>query len=350
MPSEKHYEMLWDCPRCETPKLLGLSHRNCPNCGSPQDATKRYFPKDEDKVAVEDHPFVGADKQCAGCDAPNAATAQFCVGCGSPMDGSAAVKQRETQSDVAGGFAEDSSKAATAEEQARKLAARAAAQDPQPKPASKAPWLLGAGGLLAMGALVVCVGIIGLMMWKKEAAVTLNAHTWSREIAVEQFKAVTDSAWKEAVPAGSRNVSCSQAQRSTTKVPDGQECHTERTDNGDGTFKEAEKCATKYREDPVYDQKCSYTVDRWATVRTDRAGGNGLSPAPSWPPVTAGGSERSGAKSEKYTLSFTDDGGRVLTCDLPQDRWAAYADGTRYTAPVGMVSASIDCNALKPVK
>ena len=58
MATEKRYEMLWDCPRCETPKLLGLSHRNGPTCGAPQDPTKRYFPKDEDKVAVEDHPFV----------------------------------------------------------------------------------------------------------------------------------------------------------------------------------------------------------------------------------------------------------------------------------------------------
>ena len=63
---ENRYEMLWDCPCCSTPKLLGITHRHCPNCGAPQDATKRYFPPAGEEVAVENHPFQGKDKVCAG--------------------------------------------------------------------------------------------------------------------------------------------------------------------------------------------------------------------------------------------------------------------------------------------
>ena len=55
----KHYEMLWDCAYCATPKLLGKSHRHCPKCGAPQDPERRYFPADSEKVAVEDHVPVG---------------------------------------------------------------------------------------------------------------------------------------------------------------------------------------------------------------------------------------------------------------------------------------------------
>ena len=66
------YQMLWDCAYCDTTKLLALDHRHCPNCGGAQDAERRYFPSDEDKVAVEDHEFFGADWQCAACDSPNA--------------------------------------------------------------------------------------------------------------------------------------------------------------------------------------------------------------------------------------------------------------------------------------
>ena len=30
---EPVFEMLWDCSYCSAKKLLGLTHRHCPNCG-----------------------------------------------------------------------------------------------------------------------------------------------------------------------------------------------------------------------------------------------------------------------------------------------------------------------------
>ena len=59
--SQGRFEMLWDCPNCGTDKLLGLTHRHCPNCGAAQDPSKRYFPADDQKVAVENHPYQGAE-------------------------------------------------------------------------------------------------------------------------------------------------------------------------------------------------------------------------------------------------------------------------------------------------
>jgi len=344
MATEKRYEMLWDCPRCETPKLLGLSHRNCPNCGAPQDPTKRYFPKDEDKVAVEDHPFVGADKQCGGCEAPNAGTAQFCVCCGNSLEGAGPVVKRESQSAATGAFVDDSAKAATAEQRAKKQAARE--PEPPPAPKSKLPLLIGVGAV-GFFALLCCIGAIALS-WKQEAAVAVSGHAWTRAVAIEQFRPVEESAWDDQVPAGARSVSCSQQQRSSNKVEDGQDCHNERHDNGDGTFTEAEKCVTKYREEPVYDDKCSYTVDKWVTARTEKAEGSALAPAPAWPATTVAANEREGAKTETYTVRFTADDGRALACDVAQDRWAMLPDGSRWKAPVGMLTDSIDCTALLP--
>ena len=49
MADEKSYEMFWDCEYCGSSKLLGITHRHCPNCGAPQDPEKRYFPPDEEK-------------------------------------------------------------------------------------------------------------------------------------------------------------------------------------------------------------------------------------------------------------------------------------------------------------
>ena len=64
MSEGKTYEMMWDCEYCGAAKLLGKSHRHCPLCGAAQNADKRYFPPEEEKVAVEDHQFVGADWGC----------------------------------------------------------------------------------------------------------------------------------------------------------------------------------------------------------------------------------------------------------------------------------------------
>ncbi len=88
------YQMLWDCPSCGTCKLLGLTHRFCPNCGAPQDPTLRYFPPQDEAIAVEDHPLVGPDWRCSGCDAPNHARATFCGACGAPRSGDRPVALR----------------------------------------------------------------------------------------------------------------------------------------------------------------------------------------------------------------------------------------------------------------
>ncbi len=351
-PAGQRFQMLWDCPRCDTPKLLGLSHRNCPNCGAPQDPTTRYFPAEADKIAVEDHPFVGADKECSGCEAPNAATATFCVGCGASLEGAGPVVKRASQTEGEAGFAADSAKNALAEQRAAKQASRAEA----PAPRKNAPWI---PMVAAVFGLAICAGGAAMcagMFWKTDAGVVVSGHSWSREIAVEQLQTVTESAWRDAVPTDARGVSCTQEERSTKQVADGQDCQTVRHDNADGTFSEDEKCTTKYRDEPVYDQKCAYTVDRWRQTRVEKSGAESTAPAPAWPSVMlseAGtstvGSEREGARTEKYTVKFKQEGdaGRMLGCDVPEAQWQTLAEGTRWIAPVGVVSDSIDCTGLK---
>ena len=66
--TEKTYEMMWDCEYCGSDKLLGVTHRYCPECGAAQNPDKRYFPPDDQKVAVQDHKYVGADLKCPACE------------------------------------------------------------------------------------------------------------------------------------------------------------------------------------------------------------------------------------------------------------------------------------------
>ena len=67
----QRFEMFWDCKQCGTKKLLGITHRNCPNCGNAQDETNRYFPADGEEIAVTNHQYVGADWDCIYCSTPN---------------------------------------------------------------------------------------------------------------------------------------------------------------------------------------------------------------------------------------------------------------------------------------
>lgn len=364
MPSSEkgRYEMNWDCPGCGTTGLLGLSHRHCPNCGAPQDPSRRYFPPEGTEVAVEDHPYQGVDVTCPACDTPNAAKATFCVGCGSPLDGAKAVRQRDEQAAAGGKFAEDSASSAAREAEAARQKARAAeAAAHGAASGAKPPPSGGGGGVFKGLALFGCLGVGALVLaaiavfflWKKEAALVVTGHAWERTIAVEMYAPATDSAWRDQVPAGAYELSCREAQRDTKKVPDGEVCTDKRKDQGDGTFVVVQDCKPKYREEPVYDQKCSYKVDRWQVSRTERAGGAGLAPAPSWPtvslvrPGTCLGCEREGARKETYTVKLQDSASqKEHGCDVAEARWRGMAVGSRWKGEVGVVSGLLDCDAL----
>lgn len=349
------YQMLWDCPNCGAEKLLGLDHRHCPGCGSPQDPNRRYFPPEGEEIAVENHPYHGADKVCPACEAPNAAIAEFCVTCGSPMDQAAAARKR-AESRQAAGTAFAGETVAAAQQEARALAeadrlARVAKASGAPPPGSEPPPKKSKAGCLIPVALAGVLALLALLavfcMWKKEAAVTVTGHAWQRTVEVEKLGTVTEEAWKDQVPAGARNTSCRKEQRSTNKVKSGESCETVRKDNGDGTFSKVEECSPTYKEEPVYDQKCSYQVEKWTTARTEKASGGSVKDSPAWPKVSLARNEREGDKKETYTVSFKSSEGEALSCDTSQQRWSSLPVGSEWKASVGVLSDAVDCDELQ---
>jgi hypothetical protein len=352
------YEMLWDCPACGTPKLLGIQHRHCPACGSPQDPSARYYPSEEDKVAVEDHVYQGADVICPACGTANAGASQFCVGCGSPLGADAKQAHARAEHQVAAheAFAGETVKDARAEARARRDAqVRQELGKGRPAPSSgMSPRMkigLVVGGVLLLVAILVWV----FVFWKREATMEVEGHRWARTIDVEVFDTVRDSAWCDELPRGARNVSKSREQRSTKKVEDGQECIKKRKDNRDGTFREVEECTPKYREEPVYDQRCRFDVDKWVVKRTEEASGQGKTPAPSWPAVklaktgSCKGCEREGAKHETYALRLLDESeGEAHECAVEKATWEKAEPGSRWTVEVKVVGGGLDCETLRP--
>lgn len=353
----ERYQMLWDCGQCGTKGLLGLTHRHCPSCGAAQDPKRRYYPEAGAEVAVEDSPYQGADKVCPACDTPNSAACTFCTGCGSVLDGAKAVTVRAEQHAGAAGFATDDASLAareaterkSADEASRSLAAATAAGLKAQEAASPArwPWFVGVALVL-----VICGGLLSLLFWKQESALSVTGHTWERRIGIERLEMTSDSAWRDSVPADATMVTCHEEQRSTRSVPDGEDCHDKRVDKGDGTFSVQQECTPRTRSEPVYDTKCTYQVPRWHEI--DAAVAKGADLAPSWPaaaipqPGACLGCGREGGRTEHNVVALTDPKGVAFTCDLTQDRWAAMADGSKWLGAVGVVTGALECDSLKP--
>lgn len=340
MSNEPVYEMFWDCSYCGQTKNLGLTHRHCPSCGAPQQPEKRYFPPEDQKVAVQDHPFVGADRTCPACRAPSSAAAKNCGQCGSPLDGAQAVATVADAAPIASGAAP-----------AAPAAAMAAAA-PQEKKSSRKMWIFGVLGALVVSCCVVGGGLA--LFWKEDKAVTVTRHEWRRAIAIERYQTENDSAWCDSLPSGARVTRRARRERGTRQVQDGETCTSRNVDNGDGTYRQVQDCRPRYRSEPTYDDHCDYTIDRWARVNEVVAQGQGTAPPPSWPaPQVTGcaqlGCTRAGQRSETYTLHLTIDGEGAESCTVGQQRWTQVQDGSRWNASVGVLTSSVDCDEMQPL-
>lgn len=315
------YQMLWNCSACGTEKLLGLEHRHCPGCGAAQDEDARYFPSDADKVTVQDHVYVGADRECGACGSPMAAVAKHCTNCGCGLDDAEAV-DRVTEA--------------------------------PPKPAAPPPPSKSGGCgkviLLAIVALVVLLGV--MILWKKPIDAEATGKAWTRQIDVEVYGPVKRSAWCDSLPSRARNITRTQEVRERRRVADGETCVTAKRDNGDGSFTEYQDCKPKYREEPVFADKCSFTVDAWTRARTVEAKG-GAADAPKWPDPTLKregscvGCERPAAKREAYTVTFEPGEGGAFDCPFPEATWASIELGSAWTSEQSVLSGASSCSALK---
>jgi hypothetical protein len=343
MPSERIYEMLWDCTYCGAAKLLGKSQKFCPQCGAPQDPKARYFPAEEDKVEATGYRYEGADNICAGCQSPNGALAEFCSRCGAPLSDAVQVKRLSDQ------VRSDDEKFAASLSQRKLEAEQRRAAAPKPEAAGKR----GYGRWIA----VLVLGLVGLAMallfWTKSETVEVAGHYWRQEIRIERFGPVAESAWCEQVPFGAYGVSRHTEVRSYRQVPDGQDCHVRRVDRGDGTFAERQECQPRYRSEPVYGQRCEYRIDRWMPARSAVAEGHDLNPR--WPVSgvvggrTCVGCEREGPREADYELLLRSTGtGREYRCPLPLERWRAAAVESRWSLKIGAVDGRPRCDTLQP--
>lgn len=309
--SEGFFEMLWDCDHCGTKGLLGKSQRHCPECGAPQNPDTRYFPSPEQQTRIEGHSYEGSDRHCPACNAPMAAKAKNCTQCGSPLDGSNEVR-----------------------------GVMAAPAPAKPKGRRIWPYVL------------VALALLGFAIWwlfirTRAGEVTVAGHHWERTVTIEEYGDYQDSAWRDEVPSDASFPTCHRKQRSTKKVQDGEECHTERVDKKDGTFEQVKKCKPTYRDEPVDDDWCTFRVRRWRKVDEVRASAADMKPA--WPgqlpaadaPATLG-AKRAAARKETLRLDF----GGGDSCDVSDAVWRKYQDGQKVKVEVRARSGKVVCGSL----
>lgn len=342
------YEMQWDCKFCGTTKLLGKTHRFCPNCGAAQDPNTRYFPSDAERVAVQDHVYVGADVICSACSTLNSGNAQFCMQCGAPLTDAARAKTLADQTRAAGEQFESSGPRDVAKEQFEAEMQRVGVM-PTPGAAGtsarqKAMLVLGAAALV-----VLCVAAIFIFTRTREASVAVTGHTWEWSVQIEAYGPHSESAWCDQMPDGAYSISRSEEVRSYRQVPDGEECSVRRIDNGDGTYREQEECRTRYRDEPVYDTRCYYTIDRWSYARTATASG-GLSDPPHRPVLNLASNEREAGSAQRYTVHLREtEGEATYDCAFATpEQWQRMAVGSRWTMDVGAVLGNANCDSLQP--
>lgn len=346
------YQMLWDCKFCGTQKLLGVTHRHCPNCGAAQDPAWRYFPAEEDMVTIADHKYVGADKMCPACGQPNSAANTYCTECGADL---ATGEVAQTQADrvIGTGAATSDTRRDVVKEsfeaEMQRIGAAEGAKAVFLGLRKKEWWMVGGVALLAL----VIIGGIYALTYRKNAAGAVEKLTWQRTVEIEDFQPRLGGDWRDSMPGDAYSLNCYQKQRGTRRVETGSHQECKDVDQGDGSFRRECETVKEYRDEPVYDTWCDYKVDRWAYNRKVTADGEGKSPPPTWPAFTlASGSGRYGAEREqerygKYAVIVREDGGKKHTCTFSnQTTWEQYDVGAKVTLKL-YITGSPDCDTLK---
>lgn len=347
---KKTYQMFWDCAHCGTKKLLGISHRHCPNCGAAQDENKRYFPPDGEEVELHNHIYYGVDWDCQYCSTPNSKNSNNCVNCGGPKEGTFDV---DLVGEAKKPKVKNTSNNDTTTNSVQKV--QKPVESISNTYQSSSQESSGNGMKIVMGLMgIIFVFLIGFLIYGHmkitDHTITVAEKTWSRSIDIEEYRRVSDTDWCSSMPSDAYNVKSFRDVRSHRQVADGQTCHTEKKDRGDGSYTSERVCQTKYRREPVYDNRCNYMVNRWRFSNKELSSGTGSS-KPYDPDVSKYksvgnilGSKRVAGRNENYTVSFRyqDDGKSVSeNCYYSQNTWSLFNINGQHQGKVRMIGGLI---------
>jgi hypothetical protein len=199
---------------------------------------------------------------------------------------------------------------------------------------------------------LAAIGLVTFVLtWKKQIPVTVMGFAWERTVDIEKYGPHQESSWSSP-PTGAYAISTQQEIHHYDTRVVGRECHTEThsvvcgtTDNGNGTFSDRycdeteEVCVDQTVQDPVYETKYYYTIDRWGFDHTEKATAQDHNPH--WPSdaqtATNPSQYREGKKKETYTVKVARKSGKLESSDVPQRRWDKLKPGDQLVGYKNMV-------------
>lgn len=191
----------------------------------------------------------------------------------------------------------------------------------------KTAWLFAALALLGLATAV--------FLWKRPVVLTLAGASWRWEVPIEDYRPRRQSAWCDAMPRDAYGVAVSRRTRS---------CQTRKI--GDVSYVDCER-----------DDWCTFTVDRWAYVRSVVAeGGTRTDPPPRAPAYTLSGGDEEGygreralSRVERYTLQFAGEEEVSVGCSVSRETWERVRLGAHYEVWVGVLTWWPDCAGIRAI-
>jgi hypothetical protein len=343
---EEYVEGFWNCSNCGA-KCKG-SEQQCSQCGAIRGENVEFYTDDDAPVIADEEQLAkakaGPDWVCQFCGNTSPSSTNICTGCGSSRDSGKKRKVKEIK---------DKPVAKSVE---------------PPKPLH---WGVKAGiGVLAVLLLIIA----GLSCSESEAKLKITGNHWKRTAELQEYKTVKETAWESEMPAGAQVISKNREIRKYDKVRDGyetvEETYTEKVksgekkvkdkkiDLGNGRFKYTYKMVPqykkitktrtvekpKYKRVPVHENKVTYNIDKWVTLKELSASGSDEKPY--WPEAEVSGSSppqigdtRINKKSEYYkvtakkiTESKEFDIDKLLDKPLTYEQFMKLRKGTEWSA------------------
>ena len=313
--AEKIIRAYWDCPQCGTKGIDGLKDV-CPGCGSGKDKNVRYYMKDVEEVSSEELQEAGISEEesdglhkewvCAYCGFLNNYADQTCKRCGADRE----EKEQDYGGDTTtaqyvqgkdGKLQQVNKPAADAEKPAPAYELR-----PEPQAQNTgASSVKRSGSGLSKFAVVAAILLALFLFWPHTSSEAITGFFWERSVTVEELQTFHESGWS--LPYGARQTDSKVEFAGYTQVLDHYETVYQTryrqvfdhydvsysyTDNGNGTFTQHEERTPVYRtesyeeavqqpvyrNEPVYQRKYYYDVDRWVTLQTYTTSGNDHEP------------------------------------------------------------------------
>ena len=357
----------WQCEHCQS--IIRGDSRTCPNCAAAIPNNVKYMMPDDPRVITamrEGKILIGvaqitntdekgivsevvdqkderkdANWLCEYCGAQNFEESDTCVGCGAPRG----------------------EKTYFSEPKPEERPPEPKPEPPRLVPVNRVPeYKSGPGALpFSFGKIAAIVAAVLFLIWlfvPVSRVTTVDGFRWERTIDIEKFTLLHESGWS--VPSGGRVTRTAQevhhydqvldhyetkTRQVSERVLDGYDTSYRDLGNGQAEAVQTPRYRTEYhtetyqepvyRQEPVYQTKYYYDIDKW--VYDHKLTTSGKDQDPYWAETDlpqsvsspAYGDERQGERHEKYTVIITDKKGNHHDTEYSFQEWNSFRIGDR---------------------